>query len=353
MRCLVFCVLIAVGHAQLPNAPFQQTPFQQRQLQQQQQPQQPQPPPPPFQRQRQQPPGQGLFPVQANPLTPLSPLNPLTPNPYSRYNQYAQQNYVPITAYQNDLNLDGSFSYGYAAADGTTAQAQGYVKNLGYGEGVEAQVIQGSYSYTSPEGTPITVRYIADENGFRAEGTGIPATPSYFVGAQPYQQGVINPNLNPYQTPFRQLPTGAQGFRPGQQLTPQQQQLQQQQLQQQQQQQQRNFQNSGQFQPDQPFNSLLSGNLPAQYAGQFGQPLGGNLTPQQQQQQNLNQQQQQNLNQQQQQNLNQQQQQQKDPRNEQQQQALITQQLRGRPNQLVDPFGYNQFNRRFKKSSKQ
>jgi len=189
------------------------------------------------------------------------------------------------------------------------------------------------------------VRYIADENGFRAEGTGIPTTPQYFAGAQPYQQGVLNPNLNPYQTPYRQLPAATSAFRPapGQQLTPLQQQ----------QQQQRNFQNSGQYQPEQPFNTLNSGNLPSQYAGQFGQQLGNNLTPQQQQQQQQNLNQQQNPNQQQ--NLNQQQQQQqKDQRNEQQQQqqqALITQQLRGRPNQLVDPFGYNQYNRRFKKSS--
>lgn len=132
--------LLGSTRAQLPSAPFQQSPFQQRQQQGlQQQPQQT-----PFQRQRQQ--QQGLFPSQANPLNPLAPLAPpITPlaagiqNPYNRYQQY-QQNYVPITAYQNDLNLDGSFSYGYAAADGTTAQAQGYVKNLGYGEGVEAQV---------------------------------------------------------------------------------------------------------------------------------------------------------------------------------------------------------------------
>lgn len=30
---------------------------------------------------------------------------------------------------------------------------------------MEAQVVQGSYSYISPEGIPITVTYIADENG--------------------------------------------------------------------------------------------------------------------------------------------------------------------------------------------
>lgn len=38
------------------------------------------------------------------------------------------------------------------------------MKNLGQKD-LEAQVVQGSYSYTSPDGTPITVTYIADENG--------------------------------------------------------------------------------------------------------------------------------------------------------------------------------------------
>lgn len=32
----------------------------------------------------------------------------------------------------------------------------------------------GSYSYISPEGIPISVDYIADENGFRAVGSFIP-----------------------------------------------------------------------------------------------------------------------------------------------------------------------------------
>lgn len=34
--------------------------------------------------------------------------------------------------------------------------------------------MQGSYSYTGPDGILYTITYIADENGYRAEGAHIP-----------------------------------------------------------------------------------------------------------------------------------------------------------------------------------
>lgn len=74
---------------------------------------------------------------------------------------------MPITSYQNDLNYDGSYQFSYQSGDGSQQQARGFVKNLGQ-KNLEAQVVQGSYSYTSPDGTPITVTYIADENGKRS-----------------------------------------------------------------------------------------------------------------------------------------------------------------------------------------
>lgn len=37
--------------------------------------------------------------------------------------------------------------------------------------------MQGSYSYTGPDGIVYTINYIADENGFRAEGAHIPTPP--------------------------------------------------------------------------------------------------------------------------------------------------------------------------------
>lgn len=53
----------------------------------------------------------------------------------------------------------------YETGNGIAAQEQGYLKNPG--TDAEAQVAQGSYSYTGPDGVLYTVTYIADENGFR------------------------------------------------------------------------------------------------------------------------------------------------------------------------------------------
>ena len=46
------------------------------------------------------------------------------------------------------------------------------MKNAGTDQ--EVNVIQGSYSYTGPDGVIYTVNYVADENGFRASGDHIP-----------------------------------------------------------------------------------------------------------------------------------------------------------------------------------
>lgn len=56
----------------------------------------------------------------------------------------------------------------YETSNGIRADEQGYLKNPGTQS--EAQVMQGSYSYTGPDGIVYTITYIADENGFRAEG---------------------------------------------------------------------------------------------------------------------------------------------------------------------------------------
>lgn len=60
----------------------------------------------------------------------------------------------------------------YETTNGIRADQQGFLKNPG--TQLEAQVMQGSYSYTGPDGQIYTITYIADENGFQASGAHIP-----------------------------------------------------------------------------------------------------------------------------------------------------------------------------------
>uniref|UniRef100_A0A1A9X144 Uncharacterized protein n=1 Tax=Glossina brevipalpis TaxID=37001 RepID=A0A1A9X144_9MUSC len=74
-----------------------------------------------------------------------------------------------------NLNPDGSYNYNYETSNGIRADESGYLKAPGTQN--EAQVMQGSYTYTGPDGVVYTITYIADENGFRAEGAHIPTPP--------------------------------------------------------------------------------------------------------------------------------------------------------------------------------
>ncbi|KAE8739216.1 Cuticle Protein CPR RR-1 16 [Frankliniella occidentalis] len=135
--------------------------------------------------------------------------------PYQQYLQNQQfQNYqqraaaAPILQYSNDVNPDGSFQYSYQTGDGISAQAAGFTRNLGIKD-AEAQVVQGSYSYTGPDGVVYTVNYIADENGYRAQGAHLPTPPAVAAvpKALPYynqQQATYQQQQAAYQRPLQQ-----------------------------------------------------------------------------------------------------------------------------------------------------
>ena len=53
----------------------------------------------------------------------------------------------------------------------------GSQKQLGAKAEERGTVSRGSYSYTDPNGTPITVNWVADENGFQASGDHLPTPP--------------------------------------------------------------------------------------------------------------------------------------------------------------------------------
>ncbi|XP_046734484.1 uncharacterized protein LOC124404421 [Diprion similis] len=77
--------------------------------------------------------------------------------------------YAEILKQTNHPNLgDGEYSFSFETADGVQREEVGKLKKVG---DELVTVVQGRYSYSSPEGLAIDVRYTADENGARSSFT--------------------------------------------------------------------------------------------------------------------------------------------------------------------------------------
>ena len=85
------------------------------------------------------------------------------PAGYAGYGYAAPYSYASTYHAQDEL---GQASYGHAQAD----QAHSAVRDA-YGN------VAGGYSYISPEGKPISVRYTAGVNGFQVESNALPVAP--------------------------------------------------------------------------------------------------------------------------------------------------------------------------------
>ena len=68
-------------------------------------------------------------------------------------------------------NADGSFEYGYEQTDGQTVAVRGEQRTIGDQVGT---VMRGSYSFVGDDGVTYTVTWVADENGFQAQGDHLP-----------------------------------------------------------------------------------------------------------------------------------------------------------------------------------
>lgn len=74
-------------------------------------------------------------------------------------------------------------NFSYETGNGISADEQGFLKNAGQPE-QEAQVAQGQFQYTNPEGELIQLTYIADENGFQPQGAHLPTPPPIPIAIQ-------------------------------------------------------------------------------------------------------------------------------------------------------------------------
>ncbi|KAJ3654479.1 hypothetical protein Zmor_013666 [Zophobas morio] len=83
---------------------------------------------------------------------------------------------APILKQEQEVNFDGSYTSQYETGNGIAAQEQGQLKNAG--SEAEAEEVQGSFQYTAPDGTPILLQYVANENGFQPQGAHLPVAPT-------------------------------------------------------------------------------------------------------------------------------------------------------------------------------
>ncbi|XP_055629206.1 endocuticle structural glycoprotein SgAbd-2-like [Toxorhynchites rutilus septentrionalis] len=88
----------------------------------------------------------------------------------------AEHKHIPIVHSELYQKNDGSFKFAYESGNGIQVHEQGHVKNLGDKEH-ETNVAHGSFSYIDPHGVPVSLSYVADENGFQAHGSHIPTPP--------------------------------------------------------------------------------------------------------------------------------------------------------------------------------
>ncbi|XP_048521214.1 larval cuticle protein LCP-17-like [Dendroctonus ponderosae] len=74
----------------------------------------------------------------------------------------------------SDLQPNSNYEYAFETDKGIRIQQTGTIKNL---ETDKIPQVTGSFFYHSPEGLPIHLEYIADENGFQPHGAHLPTPP--------------------------------------------------------------------------------------------------------------------------------------------------------------------------------
>ncbi|XP_063982176.1 larval cuticle protein 65Ag1-like [Diachasmimorpha longicaudata] len=80
----------------------------------------------------------------------------------------------------NNIGLPQDYNYKYALSDGSRKQeAARYETATGEdGKPVQAIAVQGEYSFVGDDGVEYTIKYVADQGGFRPEGAHLPVAPT-------------------------------------------------------------------------------------------------------------------------------------------------------------------------------
>ncbi|KAH8302057.1 hypothetical protein KR044_002305, partial [Drosophila immigrans] len=80
---------------------------------------------------------------------------------------------IQVVRAEQEVNPD-SFKINLELDNGQKQQQEGHLQ----GQGEEQAIVQqGAFSWTSPEGKPIEISYVADENGYQPTGAHLPTPP--------------------------------------------------------------------------------------------------------------------------------------------------------------------------------
>ncbi|XP_047469329.1 cuticle protein CP14.6-like [Penaeus chinensis] len=80
---------------------------------------------------------------------------------------------VPILRDDRVIEDDGRYNFDVETGDGIVVSESGSPSADG---GINSA---GSYSYTAPDGTPVHVEFVANENGFQPQGDHLPVAPEF------------------------------------------------------------------------------------------------------------------------------------------------------------------------------
>ncbi|XP_017033537.1 endocuticle structural glycoprotein SgAbd-9 [Drosophila kikkawai] len=108
---------------------------------------------------------------------------------YKKYNPYIAAAQARIVEQNNDVNYGaGTYSYSYETENGIHGEEKGVPVNIGNQE--KEEQVEGAYSFITPEGLRVGVKYLADANGFRPVIT-YDGVNSAFYASQPAAANVV------------------------------------------------------------------------------------------------------------------------------------------------------------------
>ncbi|XP_042218180.1 cuticle protein AMP1A-like [Homarus americanus] len=83
-------------------------------------------------------------------------------------------NEIPILRDDRVHEEDGRYNFDFETGNGIV------LSQSGSPTGPEGAVVKaGQYSYTAPDGTPVVVKFVADENGYQPESNLLPVAPEF------------------------------------------------------------------------------------------------------------------------------------------------------------------------------